>query len=169
MKKLALAVMILGLAGCQRSPGEITTKVLQDFGLKARPEGYVSTSDKVFQKLGEVGDTELQRLNAEGRHGEVKYQEKGAGGQYYKEVKVYEKAAPLDARSITGTQSSGPAYVGYIEYSYQLMQSERKPTRIEAEAESATVPTGVNGRETYRYNFNGAGIWDGVKGEKGHS
>lgn len=169
MKKLALVVVVLALAGCQRSPGEVTTKVLEDFGLKARPEGYVSTADKVFQKLGDVGNSELQRLNAEGRHGEVKFQEKGAGGQYYKEVKVYDKAAPLDARSITGAKTAGPAYVGYVEYTYQIMQSERKSTRIEAEAESANVPTGVNGRETYRYNFNGAGIWDGVKGEKGNS
>ena len=40
-----------------------------------------------------------------------------------------------------------------------------KPTRTEAQAESATVPNGEEGRETYRYKFNSGGTWDGGKGE----
>lgn len=171
LKKLGMALVVAMLAGCQHSPGEVADKVLQDFGLKARPEGYVPASDKVFQKLGAVGETELKRMNADGRHGEIKFQEQGVSGQYFKEVKVYEKAYPLDARTNTGGSSRalGPAYTGYIEYSYQYFQSARKPTRVEAEAESANIPTGVTGRETYRYNFSGAGVWDGVKGEKAKS
>ncbi len=171
IKKLGLMLGLVLMAGCQHGPGEVADKVLQDFGLQARPEGYVSASDKVFERLGSVGDTEIKRMNAAGRHGEIKYQEKGAGGQYYKEVKVYERAYPLDSRSNSGgpSQGSGPAYTGYIEYSFQYFQSARKATRVEAEAESANVPTGVTGRETYRYNFNSSGIWDGQKGEKARS
>lgn len=171
MKKFALLCALGLLAGCQHSPGEVTNKVLQDFGLKARPEGYVSTTDRVREKLTAVGQTEMKRMNAEERNGEVKFQEQGAGGQYYKEVKIYEKAYPLDARSMSGTgpRNEGPVYSGYVEYSYQVYQSARKSTRVQAEAESATIPTGITGRETYRYNFDGTGNWDGGKGEKSRS
>ncbi len=77
--------MVIILCSCQTGPeGGVVNKVLTDFGLREKPEGYVSETDKVFQRLGEIGATELQRLNHENRHGEVKFEQKGARGEYYK-------------------------------------------------------------------------------------
>ena len=168
MKRLSIALLVLLIGGCQRGPGEVTNKVLQDFGLQKRPEGYVSGSDRVYEKLPTVGEAEIRRMNAEGRQGEIKYQEEGLRGLYYKEVKVYERCYPLDAQASSGgsQREDGPSYVGYIEYSYRYFQSARKGTRAEAEAESASIPTDVTGRETYRYDFNSGGNWDGSAGEK---
>jgi hypothetical protein len=142
-------------------------KVMYDFGVGEAPEGYVSGADKVFEKLPEVGATEIKRLNAEHRHGEVQFQEDGLHGKYYKETKVYEDYYPLDAQpSSRNSQGDGGGFIGYIEYAYSVYQSPRKDTRAEAAAESASVPTGDSGRETYRYKFSRGGNWDGRKGER---
>lgn len=166
MKRTAVALALAGLAGCATEQGSVMDKVLQDFGLQERPEGYVSSSDRVFERLSEVGQSELRRLNTQGRHGEVKFAEQdGIQGKFYKEVKVYENFYPLDATAAARTASGERGYIGYIEYGYQIYQSERKNTRAEAEAESANIPTGVTGREGYRYRFNSAGMWNGAPGE----
>ncbi len=152
------------ICGCSSGSG---SKVLQDFGLQERPDDYVSGSDKVMAKLPDVGKAELPRLNAASRTGEVKYEKLDAlRGAYYKRVKVYEDFRPLDANYTTRkpTQES-VSYVGYIEYSYQFFESPRQESRIEAQAEIATIPTGDRGSETYRYQFGSSGNWNGAKGE----
>jgi len=167
--KKVLVVMAIGaaLCSCQRTPNEVVNKVMGDFGLRERPEGYVSGSDKVMEKLGAMGEGELKRLNLAEQHGEVKFQEEaGIKGKYYKEVKVYEDFYPLDAQPIGRTASNRGGYYGYIDYAYRLYQSERKSTRAEASAESATIETDETGRETYRYVFGAGATWNGAPGEK---
>lgn len=154
------------LAACQRSAGEVASKIKYDFGIGEKPEGYVSGTDKVQQQLDSVGKTEMKRLNVEGRHGEVEFQEEsGLQGKYYKEIKVYENYYPLEARAVTKTAEGGRGFVGYIDYTFRILQSERFTTRTEAAAASANLPTDVTGRETYRYNFSSGGTWNGQKGE----
>jgi len=167
VKKLFLVLLALGLAACQRGPDEVFDKVLVDFGLREKPEGYVSGADTVVDRLQAVGDTEMKRMNQEARHGEIKFQEDGLRGLYYKEVKVYERCYPLDAQPVSASsQTDSRGYVGYIEYAYRVYQSPRKSNRAEATAESATISTDEQGRETYRYNFGPGGVWDGGKGER---
>ncbi len=159
---LALGMMLLS-AGCQ-SPGNVTQKVLSDFGIGEPPEGYVSGSDKVYDQLRQVGETEMRRLNAAARQGEIQFEQQGLRGSYYKEVKVYEKAYPLDVRPITVGQDKG--YQGYIQYTYRTYRSEPKPSRVEAMAASVSDQPSGEGKETYRYTFSYGGVWDGQKGEK---
>lgn len=156
----------IALAGCQRTPGEIANKVLTDFGIREPDENYVSGSDKVFERLRTVGESEMQRMNYEGREGEIKFEQDGLRGMYYKEVREFTDFHPLDARADTAGTQRESGYTGYIEYSYRTLQSRRKPTRAEAAAESADIPTGDTGREVYRYRFNSGGGWDGSKGER---
>jgi len=163
---LGLLLVAAAVGGCQRSPGEVANKVLTDFGIREPDEGYVSGSDKVYARLRSVGESEMQRMNFEGREGEIKFEEDGLRGMFYKEVKEYTDFHPLDARADTaGTQREG-GYTGYIEYSYRILRGVRKPTRVEAAAESANIPTGDTGREVFRYRFNSGGGWDGGKGER---
>ena len=166
MRKLCVFLICLGLVACQRTPSEVAGKVMADFGLKERPEGYVSGSDKVFKQLDEVGMAEMKRLNQEGRHGEVKYQQDGLRGAYYKAVKVYERAYPLDATHVNRASHETQSYIGFIEYQYRIYESPRKSTRAEASAASASIATEETGRESYRYTFNSSGVWNGGKGEK---
>ena len=150
-------------AGCAGT----ADKVLQDFGIRDRPEGYVSGSDRVMARLNEVGKSEVNRLNLQDRRGEIRYDgEDALHGKYYKVMKVYERFYPLDANASGRTAANSErGFVGYIEYSYQFYQGPRKGTRAEAGAEVADIPTGEWGRETYRYRFNSAGLWNGRKGE----
>lgn len=169
MRYFAAGIVILGLlslAACQSGPVSVSDKVLADFGLRERPEGYVTGSDKVFEQLEIVGAAEMKRMNAAQRHGAIKFEESGRRSQYYKEVKVYESFRAMDADGTTGGGTRDRGYTGIIEYSYRIMQGERKPTRTEAEALSATIPTGEEGKEAYRYNFSSGGVWDGAAGEK---
>ncbi|HIJ64364.1 MAG TPA: hypothetical protein HPP77_00325 [Candidatus Hydrogenedentes bacterium] len=166
MKKFAAIVMCLGLWACQRTPGEVVEKVLVDWGVKEEPEGYVTGSDRVFERLREVGRSEMRRMNYEARHGEVKFQEDaGIGGKFYKEVKVYEDCRPVDVRARAKSSKSERGYVGFIDYTYRIYQSARKSSRTEAEAETADTLTDIAGRDTYRYHFTGGGQWDGGEGE----
>lgn len=171
MKRFATnSALLAGLAvlvcACQRTPGEVVQKIKYDFGIGERPAGYVTGSEKVMAGLRSVGETEMKRMNVANRHGEVKFQEEqGLQGKYYKEVKVYESCYPLEARPITRTAEGERGYVGYIEYLYRLHESERKISRADAEAVSATIPTDRTGRETYRYKFSTGGVWDGREGE----
>ncbi|GMW03439.1 MAG: hypothetical protein AMXMBFR84_45730 [Candidatus Hydrogenedentota bacterium] len=157
---------VLALAGCGSDSGSVVEKVKYDFGMGERPEGYVTGSDKVMERLSEVGKTELRRLTMENRHGEVKFQEESAlTGKYYKEVKNYKDFMPLDVRAVTHGSQGERGYIGYINFTYEVLQSERKSTRVEAEALSANISTGVTGREQYRYTFSSGAVWDGNKGE----
>ena len=154
------------VTGCQRTPGEVANKVLGDFGLKERPEGYEEPSDKVYDRLNGVAEAEMKRMNYEGREGEILFEEDGLRGNFYKQVKEYVDSHPLDARADTAGTQRESGYTGYIEYTYRIVQSKRKPTRAEAAAEAADIPTGETGRETFRYHFNSGGAWDGRKGER---
>jgi hypothetical protein len=142
-------------------------KVMADFGLKERPEGYVSGSDKVMQRLDSVGAMEIKRMNMDQQRGEVKFQkENDVRGKYYKEVKKYESYVPTDAQAINRASVNESGYVGYLDFTYRIYQSQRKSTSAEAAAESANIPTDVTGRETYRYSFSSSGEWSGSKGER---
>lgn len=165
MGKLAVMGICLALCGCQRTPGEVFEKVLVDFGVREQPAGYVSDSDRVFERLAEVGRAEMKRMNYANRQGETRFQESaGFDGQYYREVKVYENFFPIDIQSTSkaGTQDRG--YVGYIEYAYRMYQSVRTNKRTDAAAEQADIPTDVTGRDKYRYNFTSSSQWDGEPG-----
>ncbi|HOV33664.1 MAG TPA: hypothetical protein PLX23_09910 [Candidatus Hydrogenedens sp.] len=161
-----LGVMIV-LCSCQSGPeGGVVNKVLSDFGLREKPEGYMSETDKVFQRLGEIGATELQRLNLENRHGEVKFEQKGARGEYYKEVKVYTQYYPMDAKPVSHSGESGQSYTATIAYTYRIYRSAPKATRVEAQEATADIPMETEGREIYRYSLGPGGVWDGQKGQK---
>ena len=164
MRYFSFVLLIPMMAGCG---GNVSSTVLQDFGLQERPEGYVSGSDQVMSSLRSIGVTELARLNIEHRHGEVKYDSsQDLRGRFYKELRVYTKAYPLDANA-TGSSADRKkrGYVGYIEYAYQLKESPRFSNRTEAAAAAAEIPGGKGGRERYRYRFSAAGVWTGAKGE----
>lgn len=162
-----MVIIVVVLSSCQTdSEGGVVNKVLSDFGLREKPEGYVSETDKVFQRLGEIGATELQRLNLENRHGEVKFEQKGARGEYYKEVKVYTQYYPMDAKPVSHSGESGQSYTATITYTYQIYRSAPKATRVEAQEATADIPTETEGREIYRYSLGPGGVWDGQKGQK---
>lgn len=161
--------LIAALASCGGGSGDgVLDTVLQDFGIRDRPDDYVSGSDLVFERLGDVGRSELARLNTGGRLGEIEYadDDPSATGRFYKQVKVYEKFYPLEAQSAS-RNSAGErgGYVGYIEFSYRIYKSSRANNRTEAAAKIASIPTDERARETYRYRFGRGGDWDGAKGE----
>lgn len=159
-------MVCLLLVSCQTDSGvSVTDKVLSDFGLRERPEGYVTGSDRVFEELDKVGASEMKRLNGLERHGDVKFDEEGRRGQYYKEVKVYETYIPLDVSGTTGGGTRDRGFTGVIQYRYRVFQGEPKPTKAEAAAQSATIPVGDEQHESYRYNFSTNGVWDGSVGE----
>jgi hypothetical protein len=165
--KRACLIAFLLAAGCSTGTNQsVADKVLTDFGIRPKPEGYETPSDTVFQRLDEVGAQELKRLNAANRRGEVKVQQDGLRAQFYKEVKVYEGYYPLEAAAITGGTYSERGFHGYIDYEYRIYQSPRRDSRAEAENEPATVATGEGGRETYRYTFSSGGSWNGAAGER---
>ena len=164
---LVVVAICSALCSCHRTPGEVMDKVLGDFGLRERPEGYVSGSDKVVANLTAVGESEIKRLNLAEQHGTVKFQKEGGlQGKYYKEVKVYENFFPIDAQPVGRTAAYEGGYYGYIDYEYRIYQSERKSTGSEASSENASIATDETGRETYRYSFGTGGAWNGVKGDK---
>lgn len=158
--------LVLLLSACQTGTNEsVGQKVLADFGLREHSEDYQAPSDAVFSRLDDVGKAEIKRLNLEERHGEVKFQEEGLRGYYFKEVKVYEKFYPVDASATSGTAGRERGFLGLIEFRYRMFQSERKASRAEAAAETAGIPTGIEGSETYRYRFGPTGAWNSGKGE----
>lgn len=166
MKWMYVLILSMCLAACQTGPESISDKVLADFGLRERPEGYVSGADRVFEQMDSVGATELKRLNGAARHGEVLFDGEGVRGGYYKQIRVYESYHPLDARAITGGGARDRGYNGIIEYRYRVFNGERKSTRAEAAAAPADIPTDIEGRERYRYTFSTSGVWDGARGER---
>jgi len=113
-----------------------------------------------------VGATEMKRMNAAERHGEVKFEGEGVRGQYHKEVKVYESYYPLDVQAITGGGTRERGFTGLIEYRYRIFRGAPKSSSAAAAAESASIPTDTEGKEIYRYNFSTGGVWDGASGER---
>lgn len=166
VKWILLVSACLMLAGCQTDSGSVTEKVLADFGLAERPEGYVSGADRVYEQMDSVGTTEIKRLNTVERHGEILFEGEGVRGKYYKQVKVYESYYPLDVRAITGGGTRDRGFSGLIQYRYRIFKGEPKSTQAEAAAEPATISTDVEGKEVYRYNFSSGGVWDGGNGER---
>lgn len=165
MKKAVLlaACVAVGLCACQ---SRVAKKVAYDFGFGEKPEGYVTPSEKIQEKLDGVARSEMKRMNTAARKGEVKYQEQGnLEGKYYKESKVYEAYNTLDVRPMSRGAQSEQSYAGFIAYTYRIYQSERKASRAEAAAASADISTPETGQETYRYKFGAGGNWDGRKGE----
>ncbi len=166
MQRWILVGLCVFAAGC----GSTGDKVLQDFGIKDRPEDYVSGADKVMAKLPDVAKVEIDRMNAAQRRGQILYdkgENNSLNGAYYKRTKVYESSHPLDANASTRTSQNNPVtFIGYIEYSFQYYESSRRSNRVEAESETADIPTGDRGSETYRYRFDSASTWNGVKGER---
>jgi len=79
-------------------------------------------------------------------------------------VKRYEEYYPLDAQPLARGAKAERGYQGYIEYRYEIYRSAAQDTRVEAEAESANIPTGRTGREVMRYQFSATGNWDGDEG-----
>lgn len=166
MKKFAMVIAALCIAGCAGQDGQgVVETVMSDFGLAEKPEGYVSGADKVYAGLNAVGEQEMKRMNQAERLGEVKVEEEGLTVNYYKEVKEYVSYYPLDAQAANKAADRDRGFVAYLEYRYRILQGPRKATRTEAQAESATIDAGKEGRETYRYRFNGGGTWDGARGE----
>lgn len=171
MKNLIIILVTIFISSilylsCQTPEGGVVNKVLSDFGLREKPEGYVSETDKVFQRLSEIGNTEIKRLNQEGRKGEVKFEQKGPRGEYYKEVKVYEEYLPLDVNPVSHSGETGQSYVATIQYSYRVYRSAPKPTRIEAQDSIADIPTETKGTEIYKYILGPGGVWNGERGQK---
>jgi len=144
-------------------------KVLVDFGVRDKPEGYVTGSDRVRANMDQVARTEMERLNREGRYGEVKFQSTGdLKGKYYKQVKRYENYRPVDVRaeSRTSTSQSSGGYVGYIDFTFRVYESARTANRTEAAAMTADIPTNERGQDSYRYRFGSGDTWTGGKGTK---
>ncbi|MCK5863404.1 MAG: hypothetical protein KAH38_13020 [Candidatus Hydrogenedentes bacterium] len=166
MKWMLLVCACLTLTACQSGSGSVTEKVLADFGLGERPEGYVSGSDRVFEEMDSVGAVEIKRLNSLGRHGEILFDGKGVRGKYYKQVKVYETYYPLDVQSVSGGGTRSRGFSGLIQYKYRLFKGLPKGTKAAAAAESASIAGDIKGKEVYRYNFSTGGVWDGGSGER---
>lgn len=170
-KALVPLLMIVLFAGCGSAPGGVGNKVLTDFGIREKQEGYVTGTDTVYQNLPAVGKSEVDRLNVAERRGTVKFKQDGLHGVYVKRVKRYEAAFPVDAAPISmNSQTTAlTGYYGYIEFSYRYFESAPKPTSTEAQATDADIPTEEQGREQYRYSFGPSGTWDGGKGQRTNS
>lgn len=167
MKKFAVLVVLCaaGAAGCG---GGAAQKVKYDFGIGERPEGYVSTTDKIMENLPEVGAVEIQRLNAEARQGQIEFREEGEyRGKFFKTAKIYERAVPVDATAAprTASERDTRVFYGYIDYVYRVYQGPLRDSRAEAEADRPTISTSETGRESYRYRFGLSGEWNGSRGE----
>ncbi|HIA48950.1 MAG TPA: hypothetical protein EYN96_13500 [Candidatus Hydrogenedentes bacterium] len=164
MRTFCIAITSIFFVGCG---GGVGNTILQDFGIRDRPEDYVSGADRVMESMRAVGATEIKRLNSANRHGEIRYDGSDAlRGKFYKEVRVYTKSYPLDAQPI-GRQGNRKetGFRGLIEYAYVLNESARFANRTEAAAANADIPGRAVARERYRYRFTSGGAWDGGKGE----
>ena len=161
-----VCVCLFIVSACRTEAGGPVQTVLTDFGLRPKPEGYTTISDRVYQELDKIGEAELKRLNQAGRLGTVAFQQDGVRGVFYKQVKVYESFHPVDVRP-TSTRTNDPvSFLGYIQYHYRMYRSPGFATRAEAQAATADLPTDEEGIETYRYSFNSGGTWTGAAGER---
>jgi len=164
-KTILLAILLLAPA-CTTPEGGVAKKVLTDFGLKERPEEYVSRSDAIRQKLGDVGNVEIKRLNRVSQNGTPELEESNFAVRYYRAVKVYEQFYPMDVRAIPKSARGAKGFNANIEYRYRIYESTRKKSRAEARTSLANIATDTQGLESYRYHFSQGGTWDGAKGNK---
>lgn len=166
MKPFFALMVCLAMCSCATGGGSVIEKVKYDFGIGEKPEGYVSGTDKVMERLDGIGKSETKRMNLAGRHGEIEFEEESQlRGKYYKKVKVYEEYHPLDAFPTSRSSATERGFIGLVQYSYRIYEGERKANRTEAAAVSANIRTEETGRETYRYRFGQGGTWDGAPGE----
>lgn len=170
----SLAVLLC-LTGCQRTERAFN-QVLTDFRLRPGEETEKPDVDvDVFARLTDIGERELERLNANPANAEVKFEKIPDNplelGRFRKTLKVYEKAYPLDVerRRVGQVQQAQtirkPGYRGRIEYRYRTYRSEAFPTRVEARDSAADKKTDEVGREIYIYYFDENGVWDGEPGK----
>ena len=171
---VGLASLLLCLSGCARSQGAFN-QVLVDFGLRSGPEldSQLIEGD-IFSRLSHVADREIDRLNANPDNADVIFEEDPESplglGKFYKTVKVYEKAYPLEvtrerARQVQRAETLRQrGYRARVEYRYRMYRGEKFPTRDEARDAAADMETEDVGREIYIYSFDEAGVWDGKPG-----
>jgi hypothetical protein len=171
---VGLASLLLCLSGCARS-GRAFNQVLVDFGLRPGPEPDTQLLEgDIFSRLSHVAEREIDRLNANPDNADVVFEEDPESalglGKFYKTVKVYEKAYPLDvtrerARQVQRAETLRQrGYKARVEYRYRMYRGEKFPTRDEARDAAADMETEEAGREIYIYGFDGAGVWDGKPG-----
>jgi len=172
---MAVCVMVLVcMAGCARAK-QVTNQMLADFGL--RPQPVIEKPDiegEIRAKLASIGKTELDRLNGNPANVEVKFETMPGSsiglGQFYKTVKVYENAYPLDVtrkRAPQVQQSETLRKLGYtarIEYRYRIYRGKPSPSRDDARDSVADIKTDEAGREILIYHFDETGAWDAEHG-----
>jgi hypothetical protein len=159
------------LSGCTGA----FNRVLIDFGLRPGPErGKQLIEGDVLSRLSHVTERELDRLNADPENVDIVFEKDPQSalglGKFYKTVKVYEKAYPLDvkrdrARQVQRAETLRKrGYRGRVEYRYRMYRGEKFPSRDEARDGPADIRTDDVGREIYMYYFDEAAIWDGKPG-----
>lgn len=165
---------LLCLTGCARTDG-VFNQVLTDFGLRPRPEAdKQAVEGDIMSRLSHVTKRELDRLNANPANTEITF-EKIPGnplglGEFYKSVKVYEKAYPLGvkrerARQVQRAETLRKrGYRARVEYRYRMYRGKKFPSSDEARDSAADVTTDEVGREIYIYHFDETGTWDGKPG-----
>jgi len=173
---LAVWLMVMPcITGCERSKRAFN-QVLTDFRLRPQEEtGKPDVDVDAFARLTQIGERELERLNANPVNAEVEFEKIPNNplelGSFHKTLKVYEKAYPLEVerRRVGQVQQAQtirkPGYRGRVEYRYRVYRSEDYPTRVEARDSVADKKTDESGREIYVYYFDENGVWDGEPGK----
>ena len=167
--------VMLCLTGCERSKRAFN-QVLTDFRLRPQEETGKPDADlDLFARLTDIGEHELDRLNADPANAEVKFEKIPNNplelGSFHRMLKVYEQAFPLEVerRRVGQVQQAQtirkPGYRGRIEYRYRVYRGEDFPTRVEARDSAADQRTDDSGREIYIYYFDENGVWDGEPGK----
>ncbi len=171
---VGLASLLLCLSGCTRSQRAFN-QVLVDFGLRpgSEPDSQLIEGN-IFARLSHIAEREIDRLNANPDNEDVTFEEDPESplglGQFYKTVKVYEKAYPLDvirerARQVQRAEKLRQrGYKARVEYRYRMYRGKKFPTRDEARDAAADMETEDGGREIYIYSLDEAGLWDGKPG-----
>ena len=168
-------MVMLCVTGCERTQRAFN-QVLVDFRLRPQEKtGKPDVDVDAFARLTEIGERELERLNANPANAEVKFERLPNNplelGSFYKTLKVYEKAFPLEVeRGRVGQVQQAqtirkPGYRGRVEYRYRVYRGEDFPTRVEARDSVADKRTDDSGREIYVYYFDENGVWDGEQGK----
>ena len=162
------------LNGCARTERALN-QVLVDFGLHPRPETDAPDVEAdIMSRLADITEKELGRFSANPVNTEVEF-EKIPGnplglGNFYKIVKIYEEAYPLEVTrqrvpQVQHTETLRKrGYRARVEYRYRIFRGKAFPTRDEARDGAADIRTDEVGREIYLYHFDETGVWDGEPG-----
>jgi len=167
-------VIVLCFVGCARTQRAFN-QVLIDFRLRPGPETEEPDLEAdIMSRLEHITQRELARFNADPVNTEVKFEaipDNPVGlGHFYKIVKVYEKAYPLEVtrQRVPQVQHAETlrkrGYRARVEYRYRVFRGTACPTREEAQESAAEIRTDEAGREIYIYDFDEAGVWDGKPG-----